>query len=132
LKGFKKDCGGLVKRVEEFVMPSFKLTNNQVEEIPAVSIPPSDLFKQLSLMMDKKLHAAQTAAGKMFARMNSEIDPLKGKKPVDASYSSDPSSVTPAPTSEQFYGMPPNSFVGQTPPPSSVYTAPVLVTGPTG
>jgi len=73
-------------------------------------------------MMDKKLHAAQTAAGKMFARMNSEIDPLKGKKPVDASYSSDPSSATPAPTSEQFYGMPPNSFVGQTPRPTSVYT----------
>ena len=80
LKGFKKDCGGLVKRVEEFVMPSFKLTNNPVEEIPAVSTPPSDLFHQLSLMMYKKLHAVQTTVGDMFARMNSKIDALKGKK----------------------------------------------------
>ena len=30
---------------EEFVMPSFKLTNNQVEEIPTVSNEPSDLLK---------------------------------------------------------------------------------------
>ena len=36
LKGFKKVRGGLVKRVEEFVMPSFKLTNNRIEEIPVV------------------------------------------------------------------------------------------------
>ncbi|XP_039833149.1 leucine-rich repeat protein SHOC-2-like [Panicum virgatum] len=34
LKGFKKNRGGFVKRVEEFVMPSFKLSNNQIEEIP--------------------------------------------------------------------------------------------------
>ncbi|EEC68057.1 hypothetical protein OsI_35901 [Oryza sativa Indica Group] len=34
LKGFKKDRGGLVKRVEEFVMPAFKLANDQVEELP--------------------------------------------------------------------------------------------------
>ena len=45
LKGFKKDRGGLVTRVEEFVMPSFKLTNNQVEEIPTVSNEPFDLLK---------------------------------------------------------------------------------------
>ena len=55
---FRGSCqevrGGLVKRVEEFVMPSFKLTNNQVEEIPTVSTPHSDLYQQLSLMMDKR------------------------------------------------------------------------------
>ena len=66
MKGFKKDRGGLVKKVKEFVMPSFKLTNNQVEEIPTVSTPRSDLYQQLSLMMDKKLHTAQTAVGDMF------------------------------------------------------------------
>ena len=62
MKGFKKDRGGLVKKVKEFVMPSFKLTSNQVEEIRTVSTPRSDLYQQLSLMMDKKLHTAQTAA----------------------------------------------------------------------
>ena len=65
---------------------------------------------------------------------NSEINALMGKKPVDASYSSEPSLATPAHTSNQFYGRPLNSFVGQMPPPSLVYTAPVgsvLATGQT-
>jgi len=43
LKGFKNDRGGFVKRIEKFVMPSFKLNNNQIEEIPNVSNEPSDL-----------------------------------------------------------------------------------------
>ena len=34
LKGFKKDRGGLVKRVEEFVLPSLMLSKNKIEEIP--------------------------------------------------------------------------------------------------
>jgi hypothetical protein len=51
-------------------------------------------------------------------------DALKGKKPMVDPNSSDTSSATPEFTSEQFYGMTPNSFPGQTPPPLSVYTAP--------
>ena len=54
LKGLKKNRGGFVKRVEEFVMPSFKLSNNQIEEIPNVSNKLSDLLTQLSLMLDQK------------------------------------------------------------------------------
>jgi len=105
LKGFKKDHGGLVKRVQEFVMPSFNLNNNQIEESPAVSTTPSKLFQQLSLMMDKKIHTAQCAliVVVMFALMNNEIGVLKSRKLVDASYSSNPSSATPAHTFEQFY-----------------------------
>ena len=80
LKGFKKDRGGFVKRVEEFVMPSFKLNNNQLEEIPNVSTPPSNLMQQLSLMKDQKVHAAQIATGDVLARMNSDIDALNCKK----------------------------------------------------
>ena len=48
---FRGSCqevhGGLVKRVEEFVMPSLNLNNNKVEEIPNVRNEPSDLIKQL-------------------------------------------------------------------------------------
>ena len=44
LKGFKKDRGGLVKRVEEFVLPSLKFSKDKVEEIPNVSLSPSDMF----------------------------------------------------------------------------------------
>ena len=34
LQGFKKECGGLFKRVGEFVMPSFKLNKDKVEVLP--------------------------------------------------------------------------------------------------
>ena len=74
LKGFKKDRGGLVKRVEEFVLPSLKLNKDKIEEIPNVSLSPSDMFEKMSLMVDQKLIAAQTAAGDILAKMNSDID----------------------------------------------------------
>ena len=53
LKGFKKDRGGLVKRVEEFVLPSLKLSKDKIEEIPNVSLSPSDMFHRMSSMMDQ-------------------------------------------------------------------------------
>jgi len=80
LKGFKKDHGNFVKRVEEFVMPSFKLNNDQIEEIPVVSNEPFDLVKQLSLLMDKKISDAYIIVGDTFALMNSEIDELKKRQ----------------------------------------------------
>ena len=80
--------------------------------------------------MDKKISAAQLAAGNMLASMSDEIDALKkGKSVVDNAYSLDvlnpSSSATPMSSSEQIYGMPPGYFAGQTPPPSSVQTEPV-------
>ena len=98
-------------------MPSFKLNNNQLEEIPNVSTPPSDLMQQLSLMKDQKVHAAQIATGDVLARMNSDIDALNCKKSIDASWSSSLSSAALASASTQLYGMPQNSFAGQTQPP---------------
>ena len=77
LQGFKKERGGLFKRVGEFVMPSFKLNNDKVEVIPA---EPSELVKQLSLMVDKKISDAQVAAGETFAGINDEISALKKVK----------------------------------------------------
>ena len=74
LQGFKKERGGLFKRVGEFVMPSFKLNNDKVEVIPA---EPSELVKQLSLMVDKKISDAQVAAGETFAGIDDEILALK-------------------------------------------------------
>jgi len=35
-KGFKKDHDGFVNRLEEFVIPSFKLNQDKVDEIPTV------------------------------------------------------------------------------------------------
>ena len=48
LKGFKKDRGSLVKRVEEFILPSLKLRKDKIEEIPNVSLSPSDMFDRMS------------------------------------------------------------------------------------
>ena len=128
-----------MKRVEEFIQPSIKINDNkQVEEIPAVSTgpsvstPPTDLMQQLSLIVDQKISAAQTAAGDVLARMNQDIDTLKGKKSIDASGSSVPSLAAQASSSAQIYGMPPNSFPGQMPPPLSIYTEPVTLVRATG
>ena len=55
LQGFKKERGGRFKRVGEFVMPSFKLNNDKVEVLPN---DPSELVKQMSLMVDLKISAA--------------------------------------------------------------------------
>ena len=85
--------------------------------------------------MDHKVHAAQIATGDVLAKMNSDIDALKGKKSVDASCSSGTSSATPSSAPAQIYGMPLNLFVGQTAQPSLVYTEPVTpvpATGQTG
>src|SRR6185503_3929450 len=46
LKGFKKDRGGLVKRVEEFVLASHKLNKAKIEEIPNLSTSSSDMFEK--------------------------------------------------------------------------------------
>ena len=68
LKGFRKDRGGLVKRVEEFVLPSLKLNKDKIKAIPNVSTSSSDIFEKLSLMIDQKLVASQHAAGDIIAR----------------------------------------------------------------
>ena len=52
LKGFKKTQQGQVTRVQDFVMPSFTLKNKQVKVISNVSTSSSDLFSQLSSIMD--------------------------------------------------------------------------------
>ena len=95
LKVFKKDRGGLVKRVEEFVLPSLKLNKDKVEEIPNVSLYPSDMFNKMSSMMDQKIVAAHAAAGDILIKLSSDVDALKGKQPMSDPNSSDPSSVTP-------------------------------------
>ena len=52
LKGFKKNQQGQVTRVQDFVMPSFTLKNKQVEVLSDVSTSSSNLFSQLSSIMD--------------------------------------------------------------------------------
>ena len=94
MKGFKKDRGGLVKRVEEFVLPSLKLSRDKVEVISNVSLSSSNIFDRMSSMMDQKIVAAQAAAGDILIKLISDVDALKGKQPMSDPNSSDPSSAT--------------------------------------
>ena len=55
LKGFKKDEKGQVMKVQDFVIPSFMHKNKQVEVISDVSSSTSDLFSQLSSIIDQKV-----------------------------------------------------------------------------
>ena len=61
-------------------------------------------------------------AGETFARLNDEIAALKmGKSVEDGTNFTDPNLASAYAKPEQFYGMPPNSFPGQTLPPQSVH-----------
>ena len=104
-------------------MPSFKLNNDKVEILPN---NPSELIKQLSLMVDTKISTVQVAAGETFAGLNDEIAALKkGKSVKDGTNFTDPNLASAYANPEQFYGMPSNSFPGQTPPPPSVHASSV-------
>ena len=111
LQGFMKERGGQFKRVG---MPSFKLNQDKVEVLPN---DPSELIKQFSLMVDSKISAAQVAAGETLAGLNDEIAALKKGKTVESGAQfTEADSAGTSFTQDQFYGMPPNSFAGQTPP----------------
>ena len=100
-------------------MPSFKLNQDKVEVLPN---DPSELVKQFSLMVDSKISATQVAAGESFAGLNDQIKSLKkGKSVDDGTYIPEANSAGTSATQDQFFGMPPNSFPGQTPPPSTVH-----------
>jgi len=123
LQGFKKERGGLFKRVGEFVMASFKLNQDKVEVLPNDH---SELVKQFSLMVDSKISAAQVAAGETIVGLNDEIAALKKGKTVESGAQfTEADSAGTSFTQDQFYGMPPNSFPGQTPSPSTVHALPV-------
>ena len=114
-------------------MPSFKLNQDKVEVLPN---DPSELVRQFSLMVDSKISAAQVASGETLAGLNDEIAALKKGKTVEggAQFTESDSAGTSF-TQDQFYGMPPNSFPGQSPLPSTVHAPPVppvTSTGQTG
>jgi len=130
LQGFKKERGGLFKRVGEFVMPSFKLNQDKVEVLPN---DPSELVKQFSLMVDSKISAAQVATGETFAGLNDEIATLKKGKSVEGgTYFPEANSAGASATQDQFYGMPPNSFPRQAPAPSTIHAPSVQPVQSTG
>jgi hypothetical protein len=77
-------------------------------------------------MVDSKISVAQVAAGETFAGLNDEIAVLKkGKTVKGGAQFAEADSAGTSFTQDQFYGMPPNLFQGQTPLPSTVHAPPV-------
>ena len=84
-------------------------------------------------MVDSKISAAQVATGETFAGLNDEIAALKRGKSVEGgTYFPETNSAGASATQDQFYGMPPNSFQGKTPPPSTVHAPSVQPDQSTG
>ena len=115
LKGFKKNQQGLVTRVQDFMMPSFTLKNKQVEVINNVSTSSSDLFSQLSSIMDQKIADIY----KPMNDLKDQLDIIKKGKSVDdnCAFQIVSSLATPASIQEASYAMPMNYYKGQTLPP---------------
>ena len=120
LKGFKKNQQGQVTRVQDFVMPSFRLKNKQVEVISDVSTSSSDLFSQLSSVVEQKVADMYKPTNDLLSNLKGQIDILKRGKSIDGncSFQTVESSLSALPKSIQQppYGMPMNYFAGQTPP----------------
>ncbi|CAO2206122.1 unnamed protein product [Urochloa humidicola] len=131
LKGFKKDRGGLVTRVEEFVMPTFKMSDNKVEVISIVSnlTPPSSTLDTASTAIPKsndelvaslidrikKLEKGKTIVPGF---THTEIPQTKSHEEVLPSTSATTGTFPENPP----YGMPTGYFSGQTLPPPGLGT----------
>src|SRR6185503_15812459 len=75
----------------------------------------------------------KVAAGETLAGFNDEIAALKKGKTVESGAQfTEADSAGTSITQDQFYGMPPNSFPGQTPSPSTVHAPPVPLVSSTG
>ena len=110
LKGFKKDEKGQVTKVKDFVIPSFTLRNKQVEVISNVSTSSSDLFSQLSSIMNQKIADMCKPTNDLLGDLKGQVEIMKKGKSVDdnCAFQIDSSSVTPASAQEASYAMPMN------------------------
>lgn len=123
LKGFKKDRSGQVKRVQDVVMPAFTLKDKQIKVTGNVSAP-SPLVNQFLSLIGDKIAESNKNATDLLLNLTDYMHVMSKRKGVDHSCSTETlrpiSSATPASASQTLYGMPPNYFDGQTPPPQSV------------
>ena len=96
-------------------MHSFTLKNKQVEVISDVSTSSSDLFSQLSSIMDQKIADIY----KPMNDLKGQLDIMKKGKSIDDNcvFQIVSSSATPASAQEASYAMPMNYYKGQTLPP---------------
>ena len=119
------------------MIPSLTLKNKQVEVISDLSTSSSDLFSQLSSIMDQKIANIYKPTNDLLGDLKGQVDIMKKGKSIDdnSAFQTPSLSATPAYSHQPQYGMPIDYFAGQTSPPSSVHTGPIKpvhVTGQTG
>ena len=83
LKGFKKDEKGQVTRIQDFVIPSFTLKDKQVEVISNVSTSSSDLFSQLSSIMNQKIADMYKPTNDLLGNLKGQVEIMKKGKSID-------------------------------------------------
>jgi len=77
LKGFKKDEKGQVTRIQDFVIPSLTLKNKQVEVISDLTTLSSNLFSQLSSIMDQKIANMYKPRDDLLSNLKGQLDIIK-------------------------------------------------------
>ena len=121
---YGKTWQGVIQK-ETFVMPSI-LTTTPPPPAPAatnVSSSHLDLYSMLLTELGKKISDVQLSAQNTLIDISKRTNRLEKSKSVDTTYSTKDltfSSVAPASTINVEFGMPPNYFARQTPPPGTV------------
>ena len=119
---YGKTRQGVIEK-ETFVMPLISSTTPPVPPVVNVSSSPQDLYSMLLSDLGKKIQDAQLSTQNTLIDLSERMDRMEKGKTVNTAYSTKnlpPSSAAPASTVNVKYGMPPNYFVGQSPPPGTV------------
>ena len=80
LKGFKKDEKGQITRIQDFMIPSFTLKDKQVEVISDVSTSSSNLFSQLSSIIDQKIADMYKPTNDLLGNLKGQVEIMKKRK----------------------------------------------------
>ena len=121
---YGKTRQGVIEK-ETFIMPSISSTTPPppAPAIFNVSSSPQDLYSMLLSELGKKINDAQLSTQNTLIDISERMDRLEKGKTVNTTYSTKdltPSSAAPTSTVNVEFGMPPNYFAGQSPPPGNV------------
>ena len=121
---YGKTRQGVIQK-ETFVMPSISTTTPPPLTPAATNVSSShpDLYSMLLTELGKKINDAQLSAQNTLLDLSERMDRMEKGKSVDTTYSTKDltfSSAAPASTVNVEFGMPPNYFAGQTPPPGTI------------
>ena len=119
---YGKTRQGMVEK-EMFVMPSIPSSTLPVSPNVNVSSSPQDLYGMLLSDLEKKIDDSHLSTQNVLLDLTERMDRFEKGKSANIAYSTNDltfSSATPPSTTDVEYGMPPNCFAGQTPPPGTV------------